>query len=97
MDLTKRVAYRNKKILDAANGEPCTICGAENGTTVFCHLNESWAGKAYSKKSDDLGMFLCSKCHDIYDGRIPGDMSYEDVLRAFYRTIRRLIDRKILK
>lgn len=95
MDLTKRVAYRNKKILAAANAEPCTICGVEDGTTVLCHLDEQWAGKGMSQKADDCaGFFGCYECHRIYGA---GTMEVIFVLRAYYRTIRRLIDIGVLK
>ena len=98
MDITKRVAYRNKKILDAANGESCCICGENDGTTVFCHLDELWAGKGMRQKSDDCaGFFGCYECHASYSGLRSTEPCYMEVLRAYYRTIRRLIDIGVLK
>jgi hypothetical protein len=101
MQLTKRIAYRNKAILKAAKGEKCTICGDECGTIVFCHLNESWAGKGLGQKVDDCaGFFGCSFCHDVYDGRrkrLGEPMADYEILRAYYRTIRRLLDSGVLK
>lgn len=99
MDLTKRVPYRNKKITQAANGEECAYCGAQDGTVVFAHLNESFAGKCMRQKSDDCaGMFLCHKHHLWYDEPGPNQdrMTDWEILCCYYRTIRRLIDRKIL-
>lgn len=101
-DLTKRVAIRSKAIRDAANGESCTVCGRNDGTTVFCHLNESWAGKGTGQKADDIGFFGCSFCHDVYDGRIKQTAGYHPaqepkvIMRAMYRTIRRLWELKVI-
>ena len=86
---------RYKAIRNAANGEGCTLCGKYDDTTVFAHLNESWAGKGTGIKADDLaGMFLCYSCHSDYDN----GFIYDEwmVLRAYYRTIRRLWDRGII-
>lgn len=104
-DLTKRKPYRNKDILKAAEGENCTVCNRNDGTTVFCHLNDGWAGKGMGQKADDCaGFFGCSLCHDTYDGRIQmhpeGYYAVKDpsiILRAYYRTIRRLLDKRILR
>lgn len=102
-ELTKRVAIRSKAIRDAANGESCTVCGRNDGTTVFCHLNESWAGKAMKLKADDIaGFFGCNFCHAVYDGRIKETAGYHPaqepkvIMRAMYRTIRRLWELGIL-
>lgn len=104
--LIKRQPYRNKKILNSARDENCCAqfpgCLNETSTTVFCHLNESWAGKGMSQKADDCaGFFGCVNCHDLYDGR-KHDLQFFNqrdsyVLQAYYRTIRRLIDLNILK
>jgi len=109
MDLSKRKPYRNKKILDSAKGEECTLnsplCNHDSSTVVFCHLNEHFAGKGGSQKADDCaGFYGCSACHDLYDRRVnPGEKEtlYAEqecfyVLRAYYRTIRKLIDKKII-
>jgi hypothetical protein len=101
--ILKHKPYRNKKILKAAKGEDCLArfpgCPNNTETTVFCHLNESWAGKGMGIKADDCaGFFGCSYCHDIYDGRIKSyKLEPERVFQAYYRTIRRLLDLQILK
>ena len=102
--LTKRSPFRSKAITQAANGEACTVCGRNDGTTVFCHLNESWAGKGMGQKADDFaGFFGCSFCHDCYDRRIPESAGFAmahsegNIMRAMYRTWRRLLDRGILR
>jgi hypothetical protein len=99
MTLQKRKPFRSKAITQAANGEACTICGRNDGTTVFCHLNESWAGKGMGHKADDCaGFFGCHICHNHYDKTGSGkSFSPETILWAYYLTIRRLLDRGILK
>ena len=94
--LQKRKAIRSKAIRKAAEGEPCTLCGKNDGTTVFCHLNESWAGKSLSKKADDIaGFFGCNECHKQYDSVSMGLDRWE-VMRAMYRTWRRLYELGII-
>ncbi len=101
----KRQEYRNPAILKAAKGEACTLntelCNYNTETTVAGHLNESWAGKGMAQKADDIVIFTCSACHDVLDGRIQNEdfeqNKYWYVSRALYLTIRRLIDKGILK
>ena len=95
--IEKRHPFRSKAITQAAKDEPCTVCGRNDGTTVFCHLNESWAGKGMGQKADDIGMFLCFEHHEIYDGRRNGNLSDRDILRSLFMTIRRLIDKGVIK
>jgi hypothetical protein len=100
MNLTKRKPYRNKAILKAAEDEACTICDIQDGTVVFAHFNESWAGKGYGQKADDCaGMFLCLYHHHQYDNPDPWQHKLADwiILRAYYRTIRRLFDKGVLQ
>ena len=104
--LEKRRPFRSKAITQAANGEACTVCGRNDGTTVFCHLNESWAGKGMGQKADDFaGFFGCELCHTAYDNKgkpirrgVEYRLNVEDweIMRAMYRTWRRLLDRGIL-
>lgn len=104
--IEKRKPFRSKAITKAAKDEPCTVCGRNDGTTVFCHLNESWAGKGMGQKADDFaGFFGCQLCHTAYDNRgkpiLPGvAYSYHvddwEIMRAMYRTWRRLLDLGIL-
>ena len=94
---TKRQPYRNKKILEAARGEECTLnfdgCNYDPATTVFAHLNESWAGKGMGQKADDCaGAFMCSACHAAYDANQIPLVAQWLVLRAYYRTVRKLLD-----
>lgn len=99
--MQKRIPYRNKRILEAANGEQCTLqgpnCNGRTDTTVFCHLNEAYAGKGMRQKADDCaGFFGCFGCHADYDSNNLDDADFY-VLRAVTRTIRRLLDKGIIK
>ena len=111
MNLQKRTPYRNKEILKSAEGEECMMespwCNYDPKTVSFCHLNYQWAGKGGRQKADDhAGFYGCSNCHDWYDGRpIKSDRMIFEVgldkefyaFRAMTRTIRRLLDKGVLK
>ena len=85
---------RSKAIRNAASGEACTICDIEDDTTVFAHFDESFAGKGMGQKADDLGgFFACYSCHVSYSRN---KIAHWMILRAYYRTIRRLWDRGII-
>ena len=94
--IPKHNHIRSKAIRDAARGEDCTICGIQDGTVVFAHLDESWAGKGMRIKADDIaGMFLCVNCHSEY-GHARSTIDQWQITRAMYRTWRRLWDRGII-
>jgi len=97
--LHKQKRIESKKIRDSARGQLCTmfspVCtGGGDDATVFCHSNDSVAGKGGSKKADDLfGFDGCAACHDWFDNkRAPIEVldSYEK--KAVYRTQRRKYD-----
>ena len=97
--IPKHNHIRCKAIRDAANGEDCTLCSENHGNTVFAHLNESWAGKGMKIKASDIaGMFLCFKCHSEYDNPHRNRDNIEDweIMRAMYRTWKRLWERGII-
>ena len=90
---------RSASIRQSAKGEVCTIngptCAGGTATTVFCHLNESFAGKGMGLKADDIGFYGCHMCHMLYDtGQLPDPYFY--VLRGVVRTLRRLIEKGIV-
>ncbi len=62
--------YRNRKLLDLADGAPCMNCGNQDGTVVMAHSNQMRDGKARNLKSPDYRVAaLCSRCHyNIDDG-----------------------------
>lgn len=62
------MAYRNRKLLDLANGAPCMSCGAQDGTIVAAHANWSDFGKGMSHKASDAAVaFMCFCCHAEID------------------------------
>ena len=96
MNLVKRIPIRSEAYKAAAEGESCAICDRKDGTVVFCHLNESWAGKGYGQKSDDVAGFDgCAQCHRAYDNNHTTIEDWE-ITRAMYRTLLRRIARGIV-
>lgn len=62
------MTYRNRKLLDLANGAPCMSCGANDGTIVAAHANWSDFGKGMSHKASDAAIaFMCYRCHSEID------------------------------
>lgn len=99
----KRGPYRNKKILQAAQGEPCTIrspwCNGNPRTVVACHSNWAEDGKGAGQKADDCFVaFGCSECHRWLDeGFEHAHIKQEYFHKGLKRTLRRLLDLKVLK
>ncbi len=38
------------------------------------------------KGHDHMAVFACSSCHDLLDGRAPGEVDWKDILRALDET-----------
>lgn len=97
--MMKRKPIRSKAIRQSAKGESCAICGIQNDTVVFCHLNEGFAGKGMGQKADDFGFYGCGLCHGAYDGKdgISHMLKDWEILRACYRTWRRQIETGVIK
>ena len=109
----KRKEYRNKKILEACHdmGDGCTVqlpgCCGPMAPTVAAHSNLMDDGKGKSIKADDIFVAqACQFCHDVLDGRHKIEHKLIDFTRdllIFYhdrgikRTIRRMLDKGILK
>ncbi len=100
------MTYRNKKILDASRGEPCTMrgpnCNGDSATTVAAHSNLLSDGKGMRIKAHDCFVaFLCSGCHDWYDGRktssYSADAKQDWFNTAMKRTWLRLLELGVLK
>ncbi len=71
----KQERYRNKRIRDFANGQACTmglpVCNHDPSTTVLAHSNKHHHGKGIGLKAHDcFAAFMCSSCHNVYDGRM---------------------------
>lgn len=63
------MTYRNTRLLQAANGRPCVLCGSV-GTTVAAHSNALEHGRGFAHKSPDyMTAYVCMGCHDDIDGR----------------------------
>jgi hypothetical protein len=74
--------YRNKKLTQSAKYESCVSCGANDGTIVWAHSNESFHGKGTGTKAHDLfGAFFCFKCHSSYDENLA---EYDGIQRPLW-------------
>lgn len=102
MMFPKRKPYENQKIRDSAKGEECTMnapgCNYDPSTVVWCHINADYAGKGMSQKADDLaGFYGCAACHWAYDHKQLGNAESWYVLRAMVRSMRRLLDKGVIR
>lgn len=78
----KATYIRSKSLREAYRLIPCQSCGADDGTVVCAHANESWAGKGMGiKASDDRSASLCFTCHARLD---QGSDMTRDERRAFW-------------
>lgn len=92
---------RSRKLLNTAKGQECTlrfpgICHGGTETTVFCHLNFSWAGKGMGQKAHDiLGVHGCYMCHVALDQsrhNLSSEEFYLHLLRAMCETYVRVVE-----
>lgn len=87
---------RSKAIRESARGQECVLCGAQDGTVVWAHLNGIFAGKGFGIKAHDgLGAHLCYRCHTHYDGQAGGlgrDERRQMGFEACVKTLARLFD-----
>jgi hypothetical protein len=65
-----------------AKGKPCMIrlvgiCNRNNLTTVLCHERVSGLSGGSMKAPDFFAAWGCSCCHDVVDGRVKSDLTYE--------------------
>ena len=95
--------YRNKKILQSAKGQPCTVrsvwCNGDHATTVAAHSNQSIHGKSRGMKAHDCYVaYTCSGCHRWLD---ESAASRADKVEAFnaamHRTWLLLLQAGVLK
>ena len=64
MKFPKHQYVRSKALLEAARAIPCQWCGADDGTVVAAHSNQSIHGKGRGiKASDNMIASLCYFCH----------------------------------
>lgn len=66
------MTFRSPKLLKAANGRPCVLCGSV-GTTVAAHSNSLSHGHGMGYKAPDFYVaYVCQMHHDQIDGRAGG-------------------------
>lgn len=92
---SKRIV--NRKILDAARGERCTleipgVCNGNPETTIAAHAQ--FEGGITGGKTDDVSVcFACSSCHEFVDGyRIEPEHRWYHLGRGVVRTLKRLVE-----
>jgi len=62
------------KLRDLARGQECQVripgvCNGDCETTVLAHIRRGGVGGMGRKPSDLCGVWACSSCHDVIDGR----------------------------
>lgn len=102
MTLQKQKPMRSRKLLDAAKGQPCVICG-DDRTTVAAHYSGLYAdrlGKGVGQKSGDIfAAHLCALHHAELDQYINGNTDAR-ALRFFlavFETQKRLFEQGVLR
>jgi hypothetical protein len=91
--------FRSRKLLDLAKGQPCVMCGTEDGTTVAAHSNLIEHGKGTGIKAHDgMTAWLCMKCHYELDqgGNLTKAERRELTLTAICRTYQKLWDQELI-
>lgn len=59
------------------------VCNGGFETTVWGHINSIRWGSGKGHKSPDIcGLFVCSDCHDILDGRVKSDFERDFIKLA---------------
>jgi len=87
----KRIAQT--PIRRSARDRMCTLqifphCNNDTETTVLCHLNTSRKGMGL-KSLDYFGVYGCSDCHNVIDGRVKTDIPKEEIWRCQLRALER--------
>lgn len=87
---------RSPKLLQACRELSCQNCGAQDGTVVAAHSNESRHGKGRSIKASDIYVAsLCHRCHMELDQglRMSRSERLELWLAAHVCTVKELLRR----
>ena len=94
------MTFRAPKLLKAANGRPCVLCG-NVGTTIAAHSNSLEHGRGFAYKSPDyFTAYVCQICHDEIDGRsgsLTKEQKRDKWLSAFIRTVAIWFEEEIVK
>jgi hypothetical protein len=81
------------KLRRSARGKMCTLqihpyCNSNPETVVLCHIGSVSKGVAL-KSHDHFGVYGCSDCHDVIDGRKKTGLLKEEILRCQMRALER--------
>lgn len=94
---------KSPKLLEAARGQSCALCGADDGTVVAAHYSGLYSnalGKGMGQKAwDHCTAHLCHRCHTDLDAYAEGN-NEERAIRfmvAIFKTQKRLFDEGVLK
>lgn len=92
--------YRNQKLLEAAEGEPCAICG-DSRSTVAAHANSVALGKGTGIKCPDYYVaYVCQLHHDMIDGRVKLELPYSSPFElwtwAYLKTVARWFNEEVV-
>lgn len=65
------------------------ICNFDSNTVVLCHIRRGGVAGAGKKPHDLCGVYACSNCHDVLDGRSRASIQNldSDVLDGLCRTL----------
>jgi len=92
-DFGKHEYFRDKRLLELAEGEPCLLqmakncLGGDGSTTVACHSNLLIHGKGRSIKADDHhSVWGCYHCHTWLDS---SSVDYDTKNLAFQEAYKR--------
>ena len=81
-----RKLARNQKCMVRLPG----VCNFDETTTVLAHIRRGGVAGMGQKPPDLCGVWACSSCHDVIDGRVrgPGGDCEAEVLAALCRTLK---------
>jgi len=95
------VIVKSKKLRDSARGENCTLrlpgCLFNHETVVLAHLPGTGMKGIGMKVPDIFSAYACMHCHDVIDGRKPGEWEYRDIVRAMAETQILFIEKGLLR
>lgn len=75
----------------AAAGQPCTVCGVNDGTSVLHHIRVGNVGIG-RKSPDRYGITVCAACHRYFHSA--GIADHKAMLIAHLRQVDRWIEAK---
>ncbi|MGQ0834984.1 MAG: nuclease domain-containing protein [Gammaproteobacteria bacterium] len=73
----------SKSLRQLARGKPCmcripAVCNWDIETTVLAHIRRGFYGRGI-KPPDTCGVWACSACHDVLDGRVKSSYTESDL------------------